>query len=179
MVKQFFSITFVLSLVFAFSARAAEKGVNIFASPRPLPESTIMHESGARLKLSDFKGDFVVAVFWSRSCPPCLKELRSLNGFYNKVKGSGVRLVLISPSQEWASVEEQRRFLRRFGAKDVDFFVDENGRVAANFGIFTSPHTVLINKKGEEFGRIRGSAKWDDDKVIEYIYELKAQANAQ
>lgn len=152
----------------------AEDGVNIYAKPRALPEHRIMHQSGVPYKLTDFKGDFVVAVFWSRDCGPCIKELKSLNGFSNAVAGNGVRLILISPAKEWRSVTEQRRFLKRYGAPDVDFYIDNNGDLASDFGIFTSPHTVLINKKGEEIGRIRGSAQWDDDKVIEYIYKLKA-----
>lgn len=175
MFKHFGYVAVVLCLLPIFSAQANEDGVNIFSRPRHLPESKIIHESGKKYKLSDFKGMFVLAVFWSRDCPPCIKELKSLNGFYNEVKDNGIRLLLISPSKEWASVEEQRKFLRRFGAKDVDFFVDNNGAVASDLGIFTSPHTVLINKKGEEIGRIRGSAQWDDDRVIEYIYQLKAK----
>ena len=47
--------------------------------------------------------------------------------------------------------------------------------LAEDLGIFTSPNTVLINRKGEEIGRIRGSIDWDDDDVIEYIYKIKAQ----
>lgn len=160
--------------LWTFQVRA-EDGVNIYPKPRAVPEHKIMHQSGSRFKLSDFKGDFVVAVFWSRDCGPCLKELKSLNGFHNAVKSNGVKLLLISPSKEWRSVTEQKRFLKKYGAPDVDFYVDERGELASDFGIFTSPHTVLINKKGEEIGRIRGSARWDDENVIEYIYKLKAK----
>lgn len=156
-------------------AEAKEDAVNIFPKPRHVTEQKIIHQSGRNYKLSDFAGEFVVAVFWSRDCGPCIKELHSLNEFHNAVKNNGIRLVLISPNEEWASVAEQKRFLQRFGAKDVDFYVDEKGAVASDFGIFTSPHTVLINKKGEEIGRIRGSAEWNNPKVIEYIYQLKSK----
>lgn len=175
MFKHFSMMAFVFVFLWSMVAYSAEKGVNIFQYPRHLPESRIVDQNGKSFRLSDFKGEFVVAVFWSRDCPPCIRELRSLNGFYNQVKNNGVRLLLISPSQNWASTAEQQRFLRRYGAGDVDFYVDSGGQTAANLGIFTSPHTVLINKNGEEFGRIRGTAQWDDRKVIDYIYELKAK----
>ncbi len=151
----------------------AEEGVNIYAEPREVPRHTIIHESGQRYSLSDFKGDFVLAVFWSRDCGPCIGELKSLNGFHNATKDYGVKLLLISPNEEWSSVAEQKRFLKRYGATDVDFYVDERGIVASDFGIFSSPHTVLINESGQEIGRIRGSAKWDREDVIDYIYQLK------
>ena len=43
------------------------------------------------------------------------------------------------------------------------------------FGIFTSPHAVLIDKNSMEIGRISGAVEWDDDDVVEKIYQIKAQ----
>ncbi len=165
--KVFFMVLLSVASVYA------KDNVNIYEKPRKAPAQAVIHESGKNYRLSDFKGEFVVAIFWSRDCGPCIGELKSLNGFYNATKGKGVRLLLISPNEQWSSIAEQKRFLKRYGAPDVDFYVDEKGMVASDLGIFTSPHTVLINEKGEEIGRIRGSAKWDRDDVIEYIYQLK------
>ena len=44
-----------------------------------------------------------------------------------------------------------------------------------DFGVFSYPHTVMVDQSGEEIGRISGSVDWDDDDVIEYIYKLKAK----
>lgn len=157
------------------TAQAGERGVNIYDTPRKVPAKEIIHNDLKRYKLSDFPDKFVMAVFWSRNCVPCVKELDSLNNMSKKVKDNGLQVVLVSPSREWGSIEEQRRFLDKYGAKDMDFYVDENGNLASELGIFTSPHTVLVNRKGEEIGRIRGTAEWDDDDVIEYLYKIKAQ----
>ncbi len=174
MFKVFIHFAFAAA-IFVVSTARAEKGVNIYQQPRTVPAHKIIRQDGSSYKLSDFKGDFVVAVFWSKTCGPCIRELKSLNGFYNAVKGRGIKLLLISPNEEWQTVEQQKRFLKKYGAPDVEFFVDEHGNVASDLGIFTSPHTVLVNTKGEEIGRIRGSAKWDDAKVINYIQKLKEQ----
>ncbi len=151
----------------------AEEGVNIFNEPRKAPIRAFTHQSGQHLKFSDFKGDFVLAHFWSRDCGPCVRELKTLNTFYNDMAGKGIRLVLLSPSGEWRSANEQKRFLKKYGAPDVPFYTDDGGRLAGDFGIFSRPHTVLINQQGEEIGRIRGSAKWNDPRVEEYIAKLK------
>ena len=89
------------------------------------------------------------------------------------VKNEGIRLILISPDDEWFDFNEQRQFLRRYGAADLECYIEENGNLSADFGIFTNPHTVVINQSGQEVGRFRGSEKWDKPKVIKYVKELK------
>lgn len=175
MFKRCISWAILMTLFWSSAVFAAEKGVNLYAYPRKLPESTIEDQYGQKYKLSAFRDDFVIAVFWSRDCLPCIRELKSLNGFHHKIRDRKMRLLLISPQADWRSAEEQKKFLRRFGAPDVDFYTDKKGQVAADLGIFTTPHAVLINEDGEEIGRIRGSAKWDDDRVVEYILDIKKQ----
>lgn len=80
---------------------------------------------------------------------------------------------MISNNSEWKNTAEQRRFLNKYKAPDLDFYTDNSGQVAADLGIFTSPHTVLINTQGQEIGRIRGSADWSRPAVIKYIRDLK------
>ena len=57
----------------------------------------------------------------------------------------------------------------------INFYSDRKSALSNSFGIFTSPHTVLIDKNSMEIGRIRGSVDWDDDDVIEYIYNLSSK----
>lgn len=165
----------VLLVFLPIGSVSADDAVNIYKTPRPVPAHKIIHQSGQSYLLSDFKGEFVLAVFWSRDCGPCIAELKSLNEFYKATQNEGIKLLLISENQEWKSVAEQKKILKKYGAPDVEFYVDDYGRVASDLGIFTSPHTVLINTKGEEIGRIRGSADWSSRKVINYIKELKEE----
>lgn len=166
--------TFLLAFLFCFEALAKD-AVNIFEFPREMPKREIIAENGQKIKISDFKGDFVLLVIWSRHCTPCIKELDNLNGFVNKTKNDGIRVIMLSPDKEWQNMAEEREFLEKFKAPDLEFYNDIDGKLAEDLGVFSSPHTVLINKKGEEIGRIRGSAEWDSEDVIEYIYKIKAQ----
>ena len=58
---------------------------------------------------------------------------------------------------------------------DLETYVDDKSDLAAAFGIFSSPVTVLVSREGKEIGRIRGSADWDSSEVIEYMYKIKAE----
>ena len=70
-----------------------------------------------------------------------------------------------------------KKMLKKYRAGDLEAYTDVNGQLASDFGIFTSPNTVLINKDGKEIGRLRGSAEWDSDEVVEYLYKIKAEHN--
>ncbi|MDD4556130.1 MAG: TlpA disulfide reductase family protein [Alphaproteobacteria bacterium] len=172
--KKSFLILFLL-VFFSHKNLSAQEAVNIFPRSREVPKEVIYHESGKRYRLNEFKGNFVLLVFWSKKCAVCLKEFDDLNNFSNIVKNNGIKVVLVSPSTEWHSFGQTRRFMDRFGANDLDVYWDENGNLASALGVFSTPHNVLINKEGREIGRIRGGADWDKQEIIDYIYELKAK----
>ena len=167
--KKILIALLILASTAGFSL-AREDGVNIYDTPREPP-------SGRKVNLADFKGDFLIAVFWSRYCAPCLRELDNLNRYQKIVRNDGIRVILISPDTEWNTVDEMKKMLKKYRAGDLEAYTDVNGQLASDFGIFTSPNTVLINKDGKEIGRLRGSAEWDSDEVVEYLYKIKAEHN--
>lgn len=167
-------IIFVLFLA-CFAGVAQAGGVNIFAYSRKIPETAVFDEYGKAVKLDKFKGEFVIALFWSKTCVPCLRELPDVSKFVQKTQGTGIRLIMISPAEDWETFADQKALLKKYKAENVETYVDKNAALATDFGIFTSPHAVLINADSQEIGRIRGSVDWDDDDVMEYIYKIKAQ----
>lgn len=46
-----------------------------------------------------------------------------------------------------------KKMLKKYRAGDLEAYTDVNGQLASDFGIFTSPNTVLVNKDGKEIGR--------------------------
>lgn len=160
---------------FSLNAFAKKDAVNIYEHPREMPKREIVTEQGNKVEINDFDGEFLLIVFWSKNCVPCIKELDNLSNFAKKVKNDQIRLIMLSPSNEWSSQEEQRNFVDKFNGQNLDLYLDTDGKLAEDLGIFTTPHTVLVNMSGQEIGRIRGTAKWDDDRVIEYIKELKVK----
>jgi len=174
---KIFEKILILGLFLTFCLPAnAKDSANIYEVARDVPSKKIYGEAGNAVKLSDFKDDFVIAVFWSRFCFPCLSEMESLAQFAEKTKNDGIRVILISPKDEWKSgFAEQRRFLKKFKANNLEIYVDNKEDLTAALGIFTSPVSVLVSRKGQEIGRIRGSVTWDRPEIIEYMYKIKAE----
>ncbi len=174
MIRNKILITAVALLV--ATGVCAKERANIYARARNVPNKELFDENGSKIKLNDFEGDFVIAIFWSRYCAPCVRELKSLSKFVEKTRNDGVRVIMISPKSEWAgSFVDQRNFLHKFEADNLDAYFDEKEAVASALGIFSSPVSVLISREGKEIGRIRGSMKWDKPDNIEYIYKIKAE----
>lgn len=168
---------FLFCAVLTLGAWGGKEPVNIYDEPRDLPERKMFlnEENGKSFRLSDFRGDFVIAIFWSRYCAPCIQELSKISVFQQKTQDTNIKVVLISPASDWVSAAEQKRFLTRFEAGDLEYYVDKKGDLSADLGIFTSPNTVLINSRGQEIGRIRGAVEWDKDEMVDYIYNIKAK----
>ena len=168
-------ILFTFMFLIDSDVALAKGGINIFAYSRPAPQTKIYGANEIPVQLTSFNGNFVLVMFWSRHCAPCIKELDEINTFVNKTKNNGVKVLLVSNSEEWKGLAEQRQFLQKYGATGVDFYIDKGGKLAGDFGVFSYPHTVLVNQYGEEIGRISGTADWEEDDVVDYIYKLKAQ----
>lgn len=168
-------IILIILFIFFISTAFAKSGVNIFSYPREVPKAKIFNQYGQSFSLEDFRGDFLVVIFWSKTCVPCIREIDEINKFVKKTKGTGVKLITVSPEKEWISPEEQKSFLKKYGGSDIDFYSDRKSALANSFGIFSSPHTVLITADSMEIGRIRGAVDWGDSDVIEYIYRLKSE----
>ena len=173
--KTMKKILFIFFLLMISFPAQAKRGLNIFAYSRPAPETPIYDQYGKAVKLKDFKGSFLIVVFWSRYCAPCIGELDELNYFVNHTKDNGIKAILVSKDDEWQTDSEQKQLLIKYEAPDIEYYTDKKGKLTEDFGIFSSPHTVLINAQGEEIGRINGSVDWDDDDVIEKIYQIKAE----
>ena len=174
--KKFWFAFLIFVSTFGLSM-AEEKGVNIYEEPRDIPSRPIYSYTGKKVNLTEFEGNFLIVVFWSRYCAPCLRELDNLWRYQQIVENDGIKVILVSPDTEWNNVDEMKKMLKKYHAGDLEAYTDINGQLASDFGIFTSPNTVLINKNSKEIGRLRGSAEWDDEKVVEYIYKIKAERN--
>ena len=171
-------IIILYMLIFGIHVSAAyAKDANIYDAPRPVPTHPVRNDYGKEFALGDFGGQFLVVLFWSRNCAPCLREMKDLAEFQEKTRRDGIKLIIVSPEREWDSVEQRQNLLRRTGGGSLDSYVDVKGNLAESFGIFSNPNTVLVNAKGYEIGRIRGAAEWGGDDVVQYIYKLKAAYN--
>lgn len=170
-------ITLCLLILSSTQGQAYPKNINIYDYPRDVPQKELMDKYGKKVKFKDYEGQFLIVVFWSKYCVPCLREMKSLEIFQEKTKNDGIKLIIVSNEREWDSLKEYLKILKKYKGENLEAYTDNNGELHAAFGIHTFPNTILINAKGLEIGRIRGSADWSDEDMIEDIYKIKAENN--
>lgn len=69
----------------------------------PAPEITLLKLGGEKEKLSSFKGQPVVLVFWASWCPHCLEELPEIKKQHEALKERNVRVVAVSLDEDASS----------------------------------------------------------------------------
>ena len=157
----------------------AEAKINIFEKPRYIPALSIYDDAGNAYQLKDFHSDLLIAVLWSKTCGPCLDDLRRIGAFVEQTKEHGIEVILISPEKEWKTATEKKAFLRRLNAVNMVSFNDKNGRFKDGMGVGVTPTAILVDRNGEEVGHITGSVKWNDPEVIKYMLNLRQKISKQ
>lgn len=162
------------TLFFSFSAVAysGPKGLYVLEYPVNMPNVSVTDEEDSSVRITSLSNDLTILIFWSQSCFPCLREMKSLENFYPKASKDNIGVMLISPAADWKNKEEERKFLTKYGAPTIPFYNDEGNRLSLSLGIGSTPYTVIMDKSGKKVATIQGEANWDSDKLYKMIKKL-------
>ncbi len=121
-------------------------------------------------KLSDYRGKTVILNFWATWCPPCRKEMPSMQRAWNKLKGSG-KVIMIAV-HVGGNEEKIWNFM---GDGDYDFLVlvDKSGKIPKKWPMMGLPSTFIISPSGKIMLRAIGERKWDDPDILKQILAVK------
>lgn len=140
----------------------------IHATPRALPNLRFTDANGRAMTLQDFRGKFVLLNIWATWCPPCRREMPTLDRLQTKLGGSDFEVVALSVDRGGSFVV--RTFFDEIGIKALRIYVDsDSGAVLDVLGAAGIPVTLLIDREGREIGRKVGPAEWDSPAMINLI----------
>lgn len=151
----------------------ADKMLGPFRSidgPRPLPEFYFVDGSGAKRTLADFSGKTILINVWATWCPPCRKEMPSLDRLQSRMGGKDFQVLAISTDMNGISVVQE--FYRNAGITSLEAYIDQTGETEKALKVPGLPTTLLVDKRGRAIGVKVGPAEWDSD-------EVSAVVNAQ
>ena len=166
---------FVVLLTIACLAGAAElpplgHSMNPVSPPVPAPEFTLQDMDGEDHALGDFRGKVVMLNFWGTWCPPCRREMPSLERLYRKYKDRGLAVVAVN---QWEDPDLVFEFTGQLSpAPTFSILFDRESRIAEQYSVKGLPTTFLLDKEGNIRFRAIGGREFDHPSVESLIEGL-------
>jgi thiol-disulfide isomerase/thioredoxin len=135
--------------------------------PRPLPPLAFEDANGRALSLADFRGKLVLLNVWATWCPPCRKEMPTLDRLQARLGGPEFEVVALSIDQGGPGVVKS--FFDSIGVRALKLYIDSRAEAMLTLGIAGIPTTLLIDREGRELGRKVGPAEWDSADMVGFI----------
>jgi len=134
-----------------------------------LPYSIDLNDAANnRYRRESYKGQITVVNFWATWCPPCVKEIPSLNRLRDEMRDIPFELVSINYAESAATITE---FLQKV---DVNFpvLLDETGQVSINWNVIAFPSTYIIGPDGKIHYGVNAAIHWDSQEVVTTLKKL-------
>lgn len=145
----------------------------LFASSAQAIEADYVDLKGNSVRLSDFKGKWVVVNYWATWCPPCVKEIPELAAFHEAhVNKDAVVLAVNHEDKDPASV---RTFMDNFMATMPIVRAPEGPASKTPFGPLKGlPTTFMITPQGELIAAHTGMV---NQEALENFIKENSKAN--
>lgn len=148
----------------------------VHPEPRPLPDIEFKDRDGKELRLSNFKGKVVLLNVWATWCPPCRREMPTLDKLQGALGGADFEVMALSIDR--AGVHAVEAFFMEIGVKHLRLYIDQSMAAMRKLAVVGLPTTLLIDREGREIWRYAGAAEWDNDEwmgEVRKAIETKSQ----
>ena len=161
----------VAGLFLAAGAKAA--GFEARAS-LPAPALEAQDLKGAPKTLADYRGKVVLLNFWASWCPPCLREMPSMERLREKMAGRPLEIVAVDSAE---TPEEVSAYLSRMQL-GFPVLLDPDGSNTRRWKIFALPTSFLLDAEGRVRYVLTGPTEWDEGEALQVIDALLAELPA-
>jgi peroxiredoxin len=125
------------------------------------------------ISLSDYKGKVILLNFWATWCPPCIREMPSMERLHQQVDAEGFKVIAIN------QMEDADQVFAFTGQLEIDptfeILFDTTSSVSRDYAVRGLPTTYLIDKEGRIRYRAVGGREFDHPEVIKTIEQLMAE----
>ncbi len=139
--------------------------------PRPAPELNLPRYGGGSVNLAELRGRVVLVNFWAVWCPPCRKEMPSMERL-SKMMASRPFTILASNAGE--TPDRIQSFLNEVPLS-FPILLDRDSERMKAWRVFVLPTSFLIDKQGQIRYSLSGHIEWDEPEAVAIIEKLLAE----
>lgn len=140
--------------------------LKMHAQPKPVPGLAVVDGNGRTFQLQDLRGKFVLLNLWATWCPPCLQEMPSLDRLQAGLGSKDFEVVALSVDTGADSMKKIQAFYTQTGIRHLKVYRDVDGAAIFQLKAVGVPTTLLLDRQGNEIGRMSGTAEWDSPEIV-------------
>ena len=141
------------------------KNVVIHEKPLAIKEIKFKDSDLLDVDLTNKKGNIMILNFWATWCAPCKREMPSLEKLTNQFPQVKVYAI----NMEKPNKLKVRDFFRTVGVASLNTYYDPELKLVKQFKMRGLPTSILIDKNGNEFGRVIGEVDFVSDEFLKLI----------
>lgn len=148
--------------------RTAVRGLQPYRGNPAPPSMQLAGLDGGRYDVSKLRGRVVLVNFWASWCPPCVREMPSMQRLKEKMAGRPFTILAVNMAESNAEV---RAFIDKI---KIDFAVlmDRDGAMLKRWKVIVFPTSFVIDPAGRIRYAVLGELEWDSPEVLEKLTEL-------
>ena len=136
----------------------------------PASDFELLNMDEDKKKLSDYRGKVVLLNFWATWCPPCIREMPSMERLHQQINADDFKVIAIN------QMEDIDQVFAFSGQLEVDptfeILFDSRSEVSQAYAVRGLPTTYLIDKQGNIRYRAVGGREFNHPEVVKIINGL-------
>jgi len=133
----------------------------------PVPDYRLPDVDGKFHRLSDLRGKVVLINFWATWCPPCRRELPSMQRLADAMAGESFEMHAIDIGEDETEILP---FVFSTGIElKYPILLDRDSAVLRSWPVVALPTSFVIDPEGRIVFRAVGGREWDDPGLIRQI----------
>lgn len=159
-----------LTLLTLLSAEVSAMGRGLTPVPgAPRAKETILPDlEGNPFRFADHRGKVLLVNFWATWCPPCRKEMPSMQRLQNQWADKPFMVIAVDVGEDAETVWAYA------AAHDLEFTMlrDKSSKTSLQWGVRGLPTTFLVDAEGRIVFRALGGREWDDPALMTEMEKL-------
>ena len=165
-----FVLVFALMLLQVARADSTPQTMTAVPDKPVAPDFALKDADGKLHRLSESRGKVVMVNFWATWCPPCRREMPSMQRAWEKLQGGNFEMYAVNVGEDEDTIFG---FTFSTGVElTFPILLDRDAHIIKAWPVVALPTSFVIDPQGRIVYRAVGGREWDDPQLLRQIRKL-------